>query len=63
MIAGTQDGWLMVDFKTDAVASREDTQSRFEKAYRWQWLAYAFAAHRVFNVPKVRAVFVFVALS
>ncbi|MCS7193090.1 MAG: UvrD-helicase domain-containing protein, partial [Armatimonadetes bacterium] len=63
LIAETQDGWLILDFKTDAVTSHEDAQSRVEKTYRWQGLAYAFAAHRVFNAPKVKVVFVFVALS
>ncbi|MCS7263770.1 MAG: PD-(D/E)XK nuclease family protein, partial [Armatimonadetes bacterium] len=63
LIAETQDGWLIVDFKTDSVSSPEDAQSRFEKAYRWQGLAYAFATKKVFNALEVKVVFVFVALS
>ncbi len=63
LIAERQDGWLIVDFKTDAVASPEEAEHKVNETYYWQASAYAFAAHRVFNAPKVQVVFVFVALS
>lgn len=54
------DEWLVVDFKTDKVASLEDAKSRVDNRYLTQAKAYALAVHRVFGAESVRVVFVFV---
>ncbi|MFN4180073.1 MAG: 3'-5' exonuclease, partial [Armatimonadota bacterium] len=52
--------WLIVDFKTDTIASAEDAESRVDSHYLVQAQAYALAAHRVFGAESVKVVFVFV---
>lgn len=54
------EGWLVVDFKTDAVKSPEDAQQLFAQCYLVQAKAYALAVHRVFGAEQVETVFVFV---
>ncbi len=52
--------WLIVDFKTDKIASVEDAESRVDGHYLVQAQAYALAAHRIFGAESVKFVFVFV---
>ncbi len=54
------DEWLVIDFKTDRVASREDAEARVDNRYIVQAQAYALAVHRVFGAESVKVAFVFV---
>ncbi|MCX7642696.1 MAG: UvrD-helicase domain-containing protein [Armatimonadetes bacterium] len=54
------DEWLVVDFKTDRVASFEEAKSRVDNQYLTQAQAYALAVHLVFGAESVKVAFVFV---
>ncbi len=55
--------WLVVDFKTDAVASPDEAEKLFSERYLVQAQAYALGAHRAFGAETVRVAFVFVGID
>ena len=57
LIAGP-DGYVVVDYKTDAVVSDADLD-RAVNRYRLQGATYALAVHRALGVPVARCVFLF----
>ena len=57
LIAGP-DGYVVVDYKTDAVVNDADLDRAVER-YRLQGATYALAVHRALGVPVARCVFLF----
>ena len=52
------DGYVVVDYKTDAVVTDADLDRAVER-YRLQGATYALAVHRALDVPVARCVFLF----
>ncbi len=62
LVCQAESGWLVVDFKTDALTSPDEAERKFIGHYEWQAKAYAYAVHEVFGAEAVRTAFVFVGL-
>lgn len=61
LICYSLSGWLIIDFKTDKIATQVEAEQDFEESYLLQAKAYAYAVHKVFGAEQVQVTFVFLA--